>query len=450
MARRVMTEIVIMAESSSWCAALRKRGWASSRRPLAALQTWLGALALAFVLVALPRGASAQAPPAGDDVCDPTAPATACGPSSTAPAPAGSSAAQGSSRPGGLPPLVFYWGLGCPHCEEAAPFISLLEQGGLVVERVETRQDAAGRERFVADVGRLGISAPGIPLFVLGDRHVLGFRPGSTEERIQAMIRDTRAGKAVSAGDDVASIDLPWIGQIRTGAYSLTALALLVGLVDGVNPCAMYVLVAMLGILLHVRSRKRLFLFGGTFVVMSGVVYFLFMTAWLNLFALTGLSRWITVGLGVALVAMGLINLKELFWFKKGVSLMIPEKAKPGLFRRMRSVAGSASLPTALAGIAALAFVVNLIELGCTLGLPAVFTRILSLRQEVSPAGRYLYLALYNVAYVVPLAAIVIVVASTLHRVTLSERGAKVLKLVSGVLLLGFGVLFVAAPETLR
>jgi hypothetical protein len=278
----------------------------------------------------------------------------------------------------------------------------------------------------------------------------MGFQRGATEERIRAMIRDVAAGRPESTEEAIRSIDLPFFGEIDAGAYSLPALALLVGLVDGINPCAMYVLVAMMGILLHVRSRKRLFLFGGAFVLMSGVVYFLFMTAWLNLFQLTGLARWITVVLGVALMVMGLINLKEIFWFKKGVSLMIPEKAKPGLFRRMRGVAAAASLPAALAGIATLALLVNLIELGCTLGLPAVFTRILSLRRDVSTAGRYGYIALYNVAYVVPLAAIVIVYASTLHRLTLGERGAKALKLVSGALLVGFGALFVMAPELLQ
>lgn len=94
-----------------------------------------------------------------------------------------------------LPPLVFYWGVGCPHCEEALPFILSLEQEGIVVDRVEVRQNLAGRERFIADVKRLGIAAPGIPLFVLGDHYVMGFVKGATEEQVRAMIRSaSRAG----------------------------------------------------------------------------------------------------------------------------------------------------------------------------------------------------------------------------------------------------------------
>jgi hypothetical protein len=229
----------------------------------------------------------------------------------------------------------------------------------------------------------------------------------------------------------------------------MPAFTLLVGLLDGINPCAMWVLLVLLGLLLHVRQRRRLLLFGGVFVLMSGLVYFLFMTVWVGLFRLVGISRLITIGLGIVVLAMGLINLKELVWFKKGPSLTIPDQAKPGLYRRMRGVANAASLPAALLGITFLAFVVNLIELGCTLGLPAVYTRILTLRADLPPSMHYAYLALYNLAYIVPLALIVTVYVATLHRLTLGERGAKVLKAVSGTLLVVFGVVFIVAPGLL-
>jgi len=133
------------------------------------------------------------------------------------------------------------------------------------------------------------------------------------------------------------------------------------------------------------------------------------------------LSRVVSVLLGVAVLAMGAINLKEVVWFKKGPSLVIPERAKPHLFRRMRGVAEVGRVPTALGGIFVLAFVVNLVELGCTLGLPAVYTRLLSLR-GVGTAARIGYLALYNVAYVVPLAVVLAVTAS---RYTVTPSAAR-------------------------
>lgn len=329
-------------------------------------------------------------------------------------------------------PLLFFFGVGCPHCAEAEPFVDALRREGVRVESIEIRKDAAGRARFEAEVARLGITAPGIPMFVLGDRYVVGYQQAEVRAMLQGRVEKT--------------VSLPLVGAVDPGRMSWLGFTLLIGLVDGINPCAIYVLVALLSILLHVRSRKRLLLFGGAFVLMSGVVYFLFMSAWLGLFALTGISRSITIALGVALVAMGLVNLKELVWFKQGPSLMVPDRAKPGLFRRMRAIAAASSLPAALAGVVALAFVVNLVELGCTLGLPAIYTRLLAQRG----GARAAWLALYNVAYVIPLAAVVGVYALTLHRLALSERGAKVLKGISGVMLVLFGTVFIAAPRLLQ
>jgi hypothetical protein len=176
------------------------------------------------------------------------------------------------------------------------------------------------------------------------------------------------------------------------------------------------------------------------------VVYAIFMTAWLAVFQLVGLSRAITMALGAVVVVMALINLKETVWFRQGPSLTIPDRVKPSLYRRMRAVAQTVQLPAMIVGVAALAFVVNLVELACTIGLPAMYTRVLSLRSELSGAARLAYIGLYNVAYVVPLALVVVVYTLTLHRLVLDERGAKILKAVSGVILLvaGLALLFTA------
>ncbi|MBI4952070.1 MAG: thioredoxin family protein [Myxococcales bacterium] len=404
-------------------------------------------VALLALLVA--RAASAQAP--GDGACVPDETAS-CAP--VAGSGGGAARAPDAPRPDAAAAratLVVFWGIGCPHCEEARPRVAELAAAHpeLEVEWVEVRRDAAGRARLLATAERLGVQGPGIPLFVVGQRAIVGYRGASTRAELEAAVEDALAGRAGRA-DVPRTVELPLFGAVDPSALSLPAFTLLIGLADGINPCAFYVLIVLLGILLHVRSRARIALYGGIFVVMSGLVYFLFMTVWLGLFQLVGVSRYLTLGLGVVLVAMGLVNLKELVWFKKGVSLMVPDKAKPGLFRRMRGIASAASLPAAILGISALAFVVNLVELGCTLGLPAVYTRILSLRHDLSPGGRVGYLVLYNAAYVVPLALIVGIYAATLHRLTLGERAAKILKAVSGTLLLLFGVLFIAAPDLLR
>ena len=358
--------------------------------------------------------------------------------------------ASASARFSGIT-LVFYWGVQCPHCQTAKPFVDGLTASypGLRVERVEVQRDTGGRQRFLEHMAALGVSGAGVPTFVVGDRNLVGFEPGRTEDAVRHLI-DAAAG--VVPAEDASSpvpIELPLFGSLDWRAVSFPVFTVLVGLADGFNPCAFWVLTVLLSLLLRVRSRRRLAAVGALFVVMSGLVYFLFMTAWAAMFALAGMSRWLTQLLGAALLAMGLINLKELVWFKKGPSLMIPEGAKAGLYGRMRAITGAASVPAAVVGIAALAFVVNLVELGCTVGLPAVYTRVLTLQPGLGPAGRYAYLALYNLAYVVPLGLGVVVYAITLHRFTLTERGAKVLKTISGVLLTSFGILFLLKPGVL-
>lgn len=358
----------------------------------------------------------------------------------------------GVRAPSAVFELVFFWGVGCPHCEEAKPFVDTLERErpDLRVVRVESRKDPEGRRRFVDTMNGLGASAVGVPTFVVGERYVTGFVKGETEAQVRALV-ETRRRELEGHRDAAVSeprVRLPLLGEVDPKSVSLPWLTVVVGLADGVNPCAMWVLVVLLGILMHVRETKRMVLYAGTFVVMSGLVYFGFMVAWSTLFELLGFSRVATTVLGVGLLGMGLVNLKDVVWFKKGVSLVIPESQKPGLFRRMRAIAGAGSTPAAMAGIVALAFVVNLVELGCTLGLPAVYTRILSLR-GLSRGARLGYIAFYNVAYVVPLVVVVVGFVALRKRVTMTEKAARVLKGVSGTLLVVFGALFLVAPELL-
>lgn len=343
--------------------------------------------------------------------------------------------------------LVVFWGVDCPHCEEARPFVESLaaEDPGLRVEWVETRADPAGRARLRATAERLGLEPVGVPTFVAGDRGVVGFARGTTEAAVRALVREGPATPRAGA----EPVSIPWLGAVDPARVPLPLLTVAIGLVDGLNPCAMYVLVVLLGLLLHARSRGRVLLYGGVFVAASGIVYVLFMGAWLGFFAAAGVSRRITAVLGGVLLAMGVLNLKDVLWLRRGPSLSIPETAKPGLFRRMRAVADAASAPAAFAGVVVLAFLVNLVELGCTLGLPAVYTRLLSLREGLSGAGRAAYLALYGLAYVVPLALVVGVFAVTFRRLTFGEGAARVLKAISGVLLVGFGLVFLLRPDLL-
>ncbi len=207
-------------------------------------------------------------------------------------------------------------------------------------------------------------------------------------------------------------------------------------------------LLFLLSLLVHQRDRRRMLLIGGVFVLFSGLMYFAFMAAWLGLFRVVGTLPWITAAAGLLAVVMGGVNIKDFFAFRQGVTLSIPEARKADLFRRGRGILSAGSLPAMLAATVLLATAANFYELLCTAGFPMVYTRLLTL-YEPSPARHYLYLALYNVVYVLPLLAIVLAFVGTMGARKLSEREGRLLKLLSGLMMLGLGGLLLLAPERL-
>ena len=189
-------------------------------------------------------------------------------------------------------------------------------------------------------------------------------------------------------------------------------------------------------------------LIAGTFVLVSGLVYFAFMAAWLNMFLLIGLSRPVQIGLGGIALLVGAVNVKDFFALHRGISLSIPESAKPGLYIRIRRILQADNLAGALVGIVILAGLVNLVELLCTAGFPALYTQILTLQQM--PAWEYYgYLGLYNLAYIFDDSLMVMIAVITLSRRKLQERAGRWLKLSSGLVMVGLGAVLLLQPKWL-
>jgi thiol-disulfide isomerase/thioredoxin len=243
-------------------------------------------------------------------------------------------------------------------------------------------------------------------------------------------------------------ISLPLVGKVEASRMALPVLTVTIAALDGFNPCAFFVLFMLLGMLVHVHSRRRMLLVGGIFVFFSGFIYFIFMAAWLNVFLLSGEIKAITVIAGLVALVIAVINIKEYFYFRRGVSLSIPDSAKPRLFDRMRKLLKASSLASIIFGTVVLAIAANAYELLCTAGFPMVFTRVLTLH-ELSTAAYYLYLVFYNVVYVVPLATIVVLFTITLGSRKLSEHQGQVLKLISGVMMLYLALVILIKPALL-
>ena len=211
----------------------------------------------------------------------------------------------------------------------------------------------------------------------------------------------------------------------------------------------MWILLLLLSILVNLRDRWRIIAIAGTFVLVSGVAYFAFMAAWLNVFEWIGMLRPVQVVIGLVALGIGVVRIKDFFAFKQGPSLSIPESAKPGIYARMRRIVTAENIPAALAAAFVLAVLVNMVELLCTAGLPALYTSILAQR-DYPAAVRYGYLGLYVAAYMFDDAIMVAVVVTTLNRFKLQETGGRWLKLVSGSVVLALGVVMLLKPEWLE
>lgn len=198
----------------------------------------------------------------------------------------------------------------------------------------------------------------------------------------------------------------------------------------------------------HVESRARMAVIGGVFVGVSGLVYYAFMAAWLNAFLFLGMARWIQVSLGGLALVIGALNVKDFFWLGRGPSLGIPEAAKPGIYARVRRVVSAESMGSALGTVAALALLVNTVELLCTAGLPALYTRILTLR-ELPTLTYHAYLALYNIFYMLDDGLVLAVAIVTLGNGRLRADQARWLKLASGSVMLVLGILLLVEPTWL-
>jgi thiol-disulfide isomerase/thioredoxin len=367
--------------------------------------------------------------------------------------------------------LYYFFSPTCPHCQAAAPFIDELAARSpwLEVQKFSVKDNRDNARFYYETALALGTQALSVPGFVFCRQVLIGYDSAeSTGAEIAAALEkcheqrlanpspaqstagaDAAGEPATAAGEPAGTtVHLPFIGAVDAKAFSLPVLTLVLAGMDAFNPCAFFVLLFLLSLLVHAKSRTRMAIVGGTFVLFSGLVYFVFMAAWLNVFLIAGELRVITVIAGLVALLVALLNIKDYFWFKAGPSLSIPESAKPGLFKRMREIVASGNIGPMLASTVLLAIVANSYELLCTAGFPMVYTRVLTLA-ELETWQYYAWLAIYNVIYVIPLLAIVIVFVRTMGARKLSEAEGRILKLISGFMMLGFGLLLLIAPQLL-
>jgi len=362
----------------------------------------------------------------------------------------------------GAATLYLFWGNGCPHCAEEKIFLEMLKikYPALEIKDFEVWYDKKNAALFARVIQAAGAQRAGVPSTVIGKRLFIGFNEQTGQAIEEAVAECVRQGCAdslrINAGpsarqaqEDQKALKVPFLGELDLAEISLPLLTVVLGALNSFNPCAFFVLLFLLSMLIHARSRKKMFFIGGIFVFFSGFIYFLFMAAWLNLFLIIGRLTAITATAGIVALVVATISIKDFFFFKKGVSLSIPEKAKPKLFERMRDLLKAQSLTALIAGTIVLAVSASAYELLCTAGFPIVYTRALMLH-KLTTLQYYLYLALYNIVYVIPLAVIVLAATISLGAKKMTAWQGRRLKLLSGLMMLFLGIALLLNPALLN
>jgi thiol-disulfide isomerase/thioredoxin len=357
---------------------------------------------------------------------------------------------------------------GCSHCLEEKKFLSKLKEkyGDLRVVEIDLIENKENQEIFKKVASLLNIEVVGVPFTVIGNIPIVGWHDeiltgGAIERAIHEVQRqrlpdvtapllpqDMGLPAPTREPQIPERLTLPIIGAIEIRHLSLGVVTIVLGALDGFNPCAMWALIFLIGLLVNMQNAKRMWALGSLFIGGSGLVYFLFMSAWLNVFLFLGLIFWVRIAIGAIALVAAWLNLREYFWNKSGSCALLGGEKRQGLMINIRNAIEQQSFWLAAGGIFLLGVAVNLVELFCSAGLPVVYTQILTL-SRLPVWQYYVYLALYILVFMLDDIIIFVVSMVTLRHFGFATRYKRFSNLLGGVVLLLVGLLLVFKPEFL-
>lgn len=360
---------------------------------------------------------------------------------------------------------------GCPHC---AAFEAYVDEKGLDVQYYEVTQIDA--QKFFSDLQeRVPTLNQGVPTIVIDNTVSQGYdtdEHGQAIEKRLAACQNSSDGcmsfedfkessqtvDLIAAGEsctedceadlDKYTLNLWFIGPVDLTLLSLPALSLLLGFLDGFNPCAMWVLITLLTLLINTHDMKKVWVIGGTFLFVSGAVYYLFIAAWLNVFLLIGFNFWVQKAIGLVAIGGGGFYLYEAFGKDPNQCNVTNMSQRQKTIARMKEIMQISAYPAMILGVSILAVSVNMIELVCTAGLPAVFTQILAFN-DITDMARYGYIGLFILMYMIDDTIIFGIAIYTLHATGITTKYRRFTLIFGGLLMYALGMLLIFAPEAL-
>lgn len=391
--------------------------------------------------------------------------------------------------------IHLFYGNGCPHCAAEEEFLSdyLKDRTDVKLYKYEIWYDSHNQELLSKVQKEMGTTNKnGVPFTVIGKKTIVGYADGVTDEQIKDAINyylnndyrdyageitgkvkktevkeditkdeskteDKKENKIEKADDTKDSdqtdenVTVPVLGKINAKKVSLPILAVVLGFVDGFNPCAMWILIFLITMLFNMKDRKKMWILGLTFILTSGIVYLMFMLAWLNLATFISKIAFIRLLIAVIALVVGLINVyKYIDSLKKkdeGCDV-VNKKDRKKIMEKIISITHEKKFIIALLGIMVLAASVNIIELMCSIGIPLLFTQILAMN-NLSTFGYMIYMFIYIFFFLIDDIVIFVISMVTLKVTGLSTKYTKYSHLVGGIIMLIIGLLLIIKPELL-
>lgn len=391
--------------------------------------------------------------------------------------------------------IHLFYGNGCPHCAAEEEFLSdyLKDRTDVKLYKYEIWYDSHNQELLSKVQKEMGTTNKnGVPFTVIGKKTIVGYADGVTDEQIKDAINyylnndyrdyageitgkvkktevkedttkdeskteDKKENKIEKADDTKDSdqtdenVTVPVLGKINAKKVSLPILAVVLGFVDGFNPCAMWILIFLITMLFNMKDRKKMWILGLTFILTSGIVYLMFMLAWLNLATFISKIAFIRLLIAVIALVVGLINVyKYIDSLKKkdeGCDV-VDKKDRKKIMEKIISITHEKKFIIALLGIMVLAASVNIIELMCSIGIPLLFTQILAMN-NLSTFSYMIYMFIYIFFFLIDDIVIFVISMVTLKVTGLSTKYTKYSHLIGGIIMLIIGLLLIIKPELL-
>lgn len=374
--------------------------------------------------------------------------------------------------------ITMFWGDGCPHCAKAKPFLEELagRYPNVELRFYEIYNIPANRPLLEKMGAAYNVDTRGVPAIFILDQYYEGWSDALGAE-IEALVVKCSTETCVDSGKGVIGpnegvltklniptpkpdatptldvnsdeINVPFIGKIDLSKQSLVVSTALIALVDGVNPCSIWVLTMLLALTLHTGSRKKVLVIGLIFITVTAAAYALFIAGVFTILSFVSVLGWVQVLVALIALVFAAVNIKDYFWYKEGVSFTIADEKKPGIAKGIRRVMASESFWGMAAATVALAAGVSTVEFTCTAGFPVMWSNILT-AQNVSTLDFIGLLLLYMVIYQIDELVLFFVAVFTLKASRLEEKHGRILKLIGGVLMLTLAVVMLIKPTMMN